>query len=238
MELIKAALSLKQHIEDTNAKLVEKNKDGLVLKNVMALKSNCGEVKAISMDSFTNIFVEDVLNSKKDTEAFVISDLAAMEVKDQVITYFLYKAYHKKLEKGLVFYQMINPDTMQINGDLQFSNLEENVFFKAPQPDFEESSCNAIETDNHTKDAPEIAFLIGHTNEERLSYDIQRLIIETAHNILKNPNVNYRFILQISVFGSTPSKEFEATVQDLEKATTELIEPAFRNAKFIFELEK
>lgn len=237
MEYIKAAVVLKKLIEKANQEIKAKNSTGFDMKNLMIFSKNGDDIETQEMDVFTNGLVNENLKKNPETKAFVITDVATNEVQHKFITYFLYKAYHKSMEKGLFFYQKVNPKTMEFQGDLQFSNLEQNIFLKPDLPAFEESSCNAMETDKHTKEQPEVVFLIGNMNEERLVYDIRRLIVETAFNVLKNTSVKYNFIVHISRFGDAPSNELKNSVKDIEKDTKQLIEQEFPNTTFSFEWE-
>lgn len=234
MQQLNAALFLKDLIEKTNTQNSLNQSNDLNQVNFIFNIDPNGQLVFAQMSEFSNEFVHSFLSRNNEIEAFVITDVASMDVKGKQITYFLYKGYHKQLEKGLVFYQIFNPESMEFISDLQFSNSEENIFYQPFNPDGEESSCNAMETANHTKKNPEIAFLIGHINEERLIYDIERLIIDTTFNVLKNPKANYNFILQISRYGEDPTNELKTKVKEIENTTKTLFEPVFKNVRFNF----
>ena len=121
---------------------------------------------------------------------------------------------------------------------MSFSNLEDNIFYQVPTQEGEESSCNAIETDENTVKEPSIAFLIGHMNEDRLLYDIQRLILETANNVQKHKGRFFKFTLQVTVFGKKPSEEFKQKLQIIHQKVDQDIKHHFENSSFIFALEE
>lgn len=236
MNYLEATVFLKKLIEKTNTNLLAENKNGLVEKNKMVIRSNFGKSIELKMDSFTNEFVKKTL-TEYNSEAFVITDMVSTNDTGQELTYFLYKAYHSLFDKGLVFFQVINKDTLTPVSGLQFSNLEDNIFYAVKEPNFEESSCNAIETAENTTKEPCIAFIIGHMNEERLLFDLQRLIFDTANNVQKHKNRHFKFYLQISVFGGKPSKDFLAQLASIKHTCQKHIKPAYPNSTFIFEIE-
>lgn len=235
MNYIKASLLMKQLIADGNEICLAVNKTALNLKNIMFISDENDTLETIPMDSYTDEFVKSTLDKYKSTASFVITDVASMDVQGKNLTYFLYKAYNKHVEKGLVYYQVINPDTLEAIGDLQFSNAEENIFFKIDTPKTEESSCNAMETGEQTHNEKKIAFLIGHNDEERLYYDIERLIVDTANNVQKNQKTQFTFIIQVSTFGKNPSDAFKQKVNDIAHLCTSSVKEAYPNCTFIFE---
>lgn len=236
MDILKSASELKKLIIYTNKLLLSKNKGKLVQKNCIVVKNKNSHAIDSEMSSFTNSFVQQTIEKNSNCEAFVISDIAQMDVKGKKISYFLYKGYHNLIDKGLVCYQLIDENTFEPTGNLQFSNSEENIFFNIKQPKIEESSCNAIETKNHTKEKPEIAFIIGHVNKERLLYDIQRLIIDTANNVSKNQDTYFKFIIQVSLFNSNDTTKLMPEINEIEKQTKKHISPLYTNTSFVFEL--
>ncbi len=237
MNYLESAVSLKKLISNTNHKMLQKNNKSLVERNLMIIRTNFGKEIEVKMDSFTNDFVSKQL-AEYESESFVITDIVSTVQDGQELTYFLYKAYHHLFHKGLVFFQLINKETMAPIGKLEFSNIEDNIFYKVSEPDFEESSCNAIETAENTAKNPCIAFLIGNMNEERLLFDINRLIYETANNVQKHKNRHFKFHLQISVFGGKPSEEFLKNIDEIKGTTDKIIKPAYPNSTFIFDLEE
>ncbi len=236
MDHIEEAAFLKGLVRETNKKLLDINKNGLVNKNLMVVHTIFGQTLDIKMDAFTNEFVLKTLQ-ENDSDTFVITDLVTIVNEGKELTYFLYKAYSTLFDKGVVYFQPINKKTFEPKGDLKFSNLEDNIFYKVEYPDIEESSCNAIETKETTVKNPSVAFLIGHMNEERLLLDIKRLIFDTANNVQKHKNRQFHFIIQISKFGGKPSEEFLYRLDDIKKMTEKHIAPEYPNSTFKFELD-
>ena len=237
MEYLKAAVELKALISESNKILLEQWNKNTVTNN-MLLKNANHPIKKIRMDTFSNDFVEATLASNTNTDAFIITDLVTMPVQEQPLTYILYKAYHKNIEKGLVCYQVIDKKTYTPNGPIQFSNLEDNIFFNAPAPEAEESNCNALETGEQTIKRKKIAFLIGHTHEERLLHDVQRLIFDTANNVSKNNTVNFHFIIQISKYGTAASEGFIKKVNEIDAFVKDAIKPIYNNLAFEFDIDQ
>ncbi len=234
MQYLQATIQLRKNIEEINAYYL-KHTDASVRN--MHLFSSDNEELVLELTEFTNEKVQEALQAHPDKDFLVISDFVEMENKGQQLTYFLYKAYHRHLEKGLVFYQLIDKESRQPIQGVQFSNTEADIFYPLAENPVEESSCNAIETKDNTPAKPEIAFLIGHMDEARLLYDIERLIVETACNVAKHEKLNFRFILRISVFGAKPSADIEEKIEAIQKLTREGFTPLFPNAHFFFELE-
>ena len=85
----------------------------------------------------------------ENINTFVISDFVTTINNGRKITYYLYKGYNKISDKGLVYFQLIDKETLAPTSELQFSNIEDNIFLKPEIPTTEESSCNAIETKNN-----------------------------------------------------------------------------------------
>jgi len=237
MNYLESAIVLKNLIASTNHKLLVANKDGLSLKNQMVIRSNFGKEIEITMDTFSNDFVKTSL-AQYVSEAFVITDLVSMIQQGKELTYFLYKGYHHLFKMGLVFFQLVDKETLKPIGKLEFSNIEDNIFYQVQEPNFEESSCNAIETKENTTKNPCIAFLIGNMNEERLTYDLNRLIYETANNVQKHKNRHFKFILQISIFGGKPTEEFLHNMDSMQKDVEKYIKPNYTNSTFVFDIEK
>lgn len=236
MDYIKAAAALKQLIKFTNSHLTESNKIAFDQPNLIVLKTLSDPPSINYLNEFTNDAVKKAVSEAHNCSLFVITDVATMNIKGKKLTYYLYKGYHKMLEKALVFFQPISESTFLPIGNLQFSNIEPNIFFETSAPNYEESSCNALETKNHSKEKPEIAFLIGHTHIKRLTYDIQRLLIDTVNNVSKNPQTNYKFIIQASLFGAKENDGLQNALSNIESDTKKYIEPEYTNAKFQFEI--
>ncbi|MBS2099019.1 hypothetical protein [Carboxylicivirga linearis] len=238
MEYLKAAISLLSLIKETNNVLLS-NIDKLAKSpNYMYFKTSDNNTKEVQMVSFSNEFVNIALEDTPQSQAFVMTDIATMDVKGKKLTYILYKGYHCEIEKGMVFYQVINKETFAPIESLQFSNIEENIFYQVITPEKEESSCNAMETDKEIKGGKSIVFFIGHMDEERLIYDIQRLIFDTANNVKKHNKLQFEFIINISRFGGTPSQHLIEQVKSIEEFTQNSIYQEYPNAKFKFEFEK
>ncbi len=236
MNYLESAVVLKKLIANTNHKMLQLNNKELVMQNLMVIRTNFGKEVEVKMDAFTNAFVNKQLG-EYESEAFVITDLVTTVQEGQELTYFLYKGYHHLFHQGLVFFQLIDKNTFAPIGKLEFSNIEDNIFYKVDFPDFEESSCNAIETKENTVKNPCIAFLIGNMNEERLLFDINRLIYETANNVQKHKNRHFKIHLQISKFGGKPSENFLKEIEEIKKSVEKFIKPAYTNSTFIFDLE-
>ncbi len=236
MDHIEGAAFLKRIVRETNNKLLNMNKGGLVNKNLMVVHTIFGQELDIKMDAFSNEFVLKTLQ-ENDSDFFVITDLVNLVHEGKELTYFLYKGYSNLFDKGVVYFQPINKKTFEPKGELKFSNLEDNIFHKVEYPDIEESSCNAIETKETTVKNPSVAFLIGHMNEERLLLDIKRLIFDTANNVQKHKNRQFHFIIQISKFGGKPSEEFLYRLEDIKKTTEKYIKAEYPNSTFVFDLD-
>ncbi len=236
MDYLEGTAFLKRFIRETNTKLLNINKEGLVNKNLMVIRTTSGDEIDIEMSEFTNDFVLQQIK-EHNTEAFVMTDLVTLVHEGKQLTYFLYKGYSKLFDKGLVYFQTINKDTLESKGDFRFSNMEDNIFLKVEYPDIEESSCNAIETKEHSNEKPCVAFLIGHMNEDRLILDIKRLLFDTANNVQKHTDRQFKFIVQVSKFGGKPSEEFLYRLEDIKNDLKKFIEPEFPNSTFVFELD-
>ena len=237
MEYLKAALSLLSLIKETNSKLIQDIQSSIKTPNQMLIQFSNEHKQLLNMETFSNDFVNSTLSKNASNEAFVITEVATMNVKGHELTYFLYKGYHSKVEKGLVFYQMFNANTFEIIGDLEFSNVEDNIFYSVEAPQVEESSCNAMETDEVIKNGKSIVFLLGHMDEQRLIYDIQRLIFDTVNNVSKHSKLSFSFIIQIARYGGTPSEMLKKQVAEIEKFTTTYVYSEYPNASFKFEYE-
>ncbi len=238
MIYLEAAIHLRKLIDKANQHLLETNNEGLKEKNNMLIRTNFGSEELVQMDSFSNNFVVTTLKEYANSEACVITDLVSMMQDGKELTYYLFKAYHSKFDKGLVYFQLIDKETLKPIGKLEFSNIEDNIFYFIESPKTEESSCNAIETDENTAKNPCIAFLIGHMDEDRLLYDIQRLIFETANNVQKHKNRKFKFFIQINRFGGKPSPEFLANIDALKELYQKKFKKVYPNSDFIFELDK
>lgn len=235
MDYLETAIVLKKLIAATNQELLIKNKGKFVSKNEMRVRSNFGKEINITMEAFTNEFVTKTIK-EYDSEAFVMTDFVTMMQEGKELNYFLYKGYSKSFDKGLVYFQLIDKENLEPIGPIEFSNLEDNIFYTVEGPDFEESSCNAIETKENTTKNPCIAFLIGHMNEDRLLFDIQRLIFDTANNVQKHKNRLFKFIIQIDRFGGDASPSFMNKLDKIKKSLSEIFAPEYPNCEFVFAL--
>lgn len=235
MEYLQAAIELKKLIVGSNNELLAKHRIGSDQNNMIFLKQ-ANAVKEKEMTSFTNEFVFGTIENNTNAEAFVITDLAKQNVEGKELTYFLYKGYHKLIEKGLVFFQVIDSENLKPKGDLLFSNLEDNIFFNVKTPEEEESSCNALETGEKTATSKGVAFLIGHMNENRLVYDIQRLIFDTCNNVQKHKGLKFNFVIQVSKFGGNPSQKLIEQISAIDKFTRSEVEKIYPNCTFKFEM--
>ncbi len=238
MNYLESASVLKKLISKTNTNLLKTNKGKLVETNRMMLRTNFGKELDLPMEAFSNSVVINMLK-QYESEAFVITDfVSTVDQNNLEIHYFLYKGYHKLFHKGLVYYQLVDKNTFEPIGNIEFSNIEDNIFFKVDEPDVEESSCNAIETAENTAKNPCIAFLIGHMDENRLLFDINRLIFETANNVQKHKNMKFTFHVQVSKFGGTVSEDFFKQIDKLKKDTDKYIHKNYPNSTFIFDLDE
>ncbi len=237
MSYLESAVVLKKLIANTNHKMLQLNKNELVTRNLMLIRTNFGKEAEVKMDAFTNEFVTKSLG-EYESEAFVMTDFVTTTQQGQELSYFLYKGYHHLFHQGLVFFQLVDKNTFKPIGKLEFSNIEDNIFYKVKFPDFEESSCNAIETKENTAKNPCIAFLIGNMNEERLLFDINRLIYETANNVQKHKNRHFTIHLQISKFGGALSQKFLSDIEDIKNDVEKYIKPNYTNSTFIFDIER
>ncbi|WP_163326141.1 hypothetical protein [Draconibacterium mangrovi] len=237
MEYLKAAIELKKYIKEINQQIIGKE---LSQKNpnIMFVKFSDGSVNELNITEFTNDFVSATLASFPGSESFIITDLATMSAQGQQLTYWLYKGYNNKTENGLVYFQVIDKDTLMPKGELQFSNLEKNIFYEIYAPDFEESSSNAMETDEEIKGKKSIVFLVGNMNEERLLHDIQRLIVDTINNVQRHSGLNFHFILNISKFNGEPSEDFKNRIKEIEHYTNEFVTSEYPNTEFVFDIEE
>ncbi|PTN08012.1 hypothetical protein [Mangrovibacterium marinum] len=237
MQYLEAAIELKKLIRKVNHLQMQKETTVLSHKNAMFLFLNDKSLLEVTMKEFTNDFVNAVLDQHPETRAFVMTDMAAMDLKGQKLTYWLFKGYHRGMEKGMVYFQPIDELSLQKNGRLQFSNLEENIFLRHQAPAFEESSCNAMETEEQQEGEKSIVFLIGNMDENRLLYDIERLIVDTASNVQKHKSLAFKCILNISKFGGLPSNDFLERLNAIEKFTRQEVAAEYGNCRFSFELE-
>ncbi len=237
MDYLKAALELKQIIRKVNHLQIQKESSVLEHKNSMFLFSEGKPYAELAMDEYSNEFVLATLSKYPKTTAFVMTDLSSTMVKDQKIFFWLYKGYHVGLDKGIVYYQPIEEQSLRKLGRLQFSNLEANIFLKHEAPDFEESSANAMESDEQIEGGKSIVFLVGNMEESRLLYDIERLIFESANNVQNHNGLSFKFTLNISRFGGEPSDAFKEKLKQIEKFAREKVALEYANAKFVFDLE-
>ncbi len=237
MEYLQAAVSLQSLIKEINETFLARKDQAVSRPNRMWIQQKSESIRKIEMESFSNDFVTATLDSLGESTAFVVSDLASMDVKGKQVHYFLYKAYHSKVEKGLVYYQMINLETLEPIGSLQFSNVENNIFYTVGYPEIEESSCNAMETDKVIEDGKSIVFFIGHMDEKRLAYDVERLIFDTLNNISHHEKLKFEFIVQIARYGKKPTESLKEAVAGIEAFTRAYLYPEYPNASFEFTFE-
>ncbi len=238
MKYLDSAVALSALIRQTNTAMLLKTEEFLKSPNRMLVETDKGSTQEIMMDTFSNDFVNTALKDLAMPKAFVMTDLASMIIEGKEIDYILYKGYHSAVDKGMVFYQVIEKETPAPVGPLHFSNLEENIFYTVDAPQAEESSCNAMETDEVIEKGKEIVFFMGHMDEERLLYDIQRLIFDTVNNVTRHPKMQFNFIIHISRYGGSPSPELKEKVREIEAFTEKHIYPEYPNAVFRFAYEE
>jgi len=237
MEYLKSAIELKDFITATNQVLLSKNNGAVNIKNLIRVFLPKQDIIELEMESYTDVFVKKILESYKGNQSFVMTDVAETVIEGKSLSYYLYKGYDASIEKGLVYFQLFDKVTCQPIGTLQFSNLEDNVFYSVNAPDKDESSCNAMETEKKIEKGKNIVFLIGHMDEERLLYDIQRLIFDTVNNVQKHKAITFEFIINISKFGGKPSDDLRKQVKAIDEYTQTYVKPAFPNSTFLFEFD-
>lgn len=237
MQYLQAAHTLKQLIRHVNHLQTQKEPSVRSHCNSLFLFSHGKPFVELEMTSFTNKFVELALEKYPETEALVMTDMAKMMVRERELTYWLYKAYHAGLEKGMVYYQPIDENSLSKIGNLQFSNLEANIFFKPDIPETEESSVNALEGESPEEGVKLIVFLVGHANEERLLYDIQRLIFDSVSNVQNHKGLKFHFVLNISKFREKPGDIFIHKLQTIQDYVPEFLTTDYPNVTISFELE-
>ena len=238
MIYLKAALELKQLIRKVNHLQIQKESTVLEHKNSMFLFAEGKLLSERAMDEYSNEFVQATLAKYPQATSFVMTDLATTELKDRKLTYWLYKGYHIGLDKGMVYYQPIEEQNLRKVGRIQFSNLETNIFLKHQSPDFEESSANAMESDEVIEGGKAIVFLIGNMDETRLLYDIQRLIFDSVNNVQNHKSLSFKFVLNVSKFGGKPSDDFKTKLREIELYTRDQVAAEYANAQFVFDLEE
>ena len=238
MEYLKAAVSLRNMIGDANTQFLKDRERAAETPNRMLMESSDGNRRSIVMDAYSNEFVNGALENAGCVQAFVVTDLAGMTVNGKEMTYILYKGYHALIEKGLVYYQIVDEGTLNPKGPILFSNMEDNIFFTVDEPESEESSCNTMETDKVVEKGKSIVFFIGHMDEDRLTYDIQRLIFDTVNNVTKHPKLKFEFIIQIARYGARLSEELKERVRAIDSFTREHVRPAYPNSTFEFTYEE
>lgn len=216
MDYLKAAIALRKQIEKSNKDLPKHLSVAVKGRHIMYLSCKDGTEHVFEMKAYTNAYVNEILKKYDCVEMFVITDRATTVQKDAEIHYYLLKGYHTSLEKGLVFFQPINKEDASPIGDLQFSNIEDNIFLPVPEHKVEESSCNAMETDDSTTAHRKIVFFIGNLDEERLYLDLQRLVYDTLYNVQLHSQLKFNFIIEISVFEGQASTTFKEQVVALE----------------------
>lgn len=237
MQYLQAAHTLKQLLRHVNHLQIQKEPSVRSHCNSLFLFSHGKPFVELEMTSFTNSFVELALEKYPEAEALVMTDMATMMVRERPLTYWLYKAYHVGLEKGMVYYQPIDESSLAKIGSLQFSNLEPNIFFKFEAPKVEESSVNALESESDEEGVKRIVFLIGHFDEERLLFDIQRLIFDSASNVQNHKGLKFQFVLNISKFKEKPGDDFRLKLQTIQDYLPEFLSADYPNVRVSFDLE-
>lgn len=233
MSYIQAAIVLNKLVTVTNQSISSDNLITQESPNYLFINSAQKTVQ-LKMKSFTDDFIKEQINQQPQCHSIVFTNLVTTIIQGKELSYILYKCYHKHMDKGFVYYQTVNKESLQPVGDLQFSNQEENIFFNLPEPDFEESSCNALEAKGSTAENKKIVFLIGNMNEERLLFDIERLIVTTLYNTCKHPTLKFHFIINIAKFGGDIDNSFDQKLMPVKKETQTLL-AGFPNITFAFE---
>lgn len=231
MIYLKANIDLQKAISSANKQMLK----SITKDSINQLFIHSGDKEEIKpIEDFTNEWVKKTVNSKTSCNWFIMTDVASMPIQGQEMTYILYKGYHKLIENGVVYYQMVDKETFAPIGSLHFSNQESNIFFNIKQPEVEESSCNAMEAYGSSKEHKKILFLIGHMNEERLLFDIERLIITSLNNIRKHKSIKFTFIINVAKFGGRVTAELKQRVEKLKSPTKQILKD-FPNADVVFE---
>lgn len=238
MEYLEAAWKLRSLINETNKNFLVNKQEIQESPRRMRVVTEKTGIKELIMDDFNNSYVRKNLKELEQPEAFVVCDIASMDIKGKTLNYILYKGYHSTMEKGWVLYQPLEEESLQPFGSLEFSNAEENIFFQVSEPDAEESTCNAMETDKVIENGKSIVFFIGHMDEERLIYDIQRLIVDTVNNVSKHPALKFEVIVQYSVYGGNVSGKFLDQIHEIDRYTREEMARFYTNISFEFIYEQ
>lgn len=233
MKYLQETKELQNFITEINEKVIENKIIDSSLPNHLFLKSE-NKSNHLKMERFADDYILEQINSTPECTFLVFTNLVNTRVKGDDFTYFLYKGYSKHTHKGFVYYQVVHNEDLSPIGGLQFSNFEDNIFFKSLAPDFEESSCNAIEAVGSTATNKKIVFLIGNLNEERLLFDIEHLIVTTTFNSKKHSSFTFHYIVSISVFGHKISNDFTIKLENIKTACNALVE-SNQNLKFSFE---
>ena len=237
MEYLEAAIILKRLISKTNSLLLKEYTSGIMNKNIMLIRSNFGNEIEVNMKSYTNQVIKTHLEEYANSEAFVISDFVSAMQDGKLCNYFVYKGYGALFDKGLVFYQFINNQNFQPIGKLEFSNLEQNIFYDVDEPKIRASKCCALETDENTAKNPSVAYLIENENEDRLLFDIQKLIYETANKVQKHKKRHFKFYIKINKFIDNTSPGFFLKLDNLQYSLTKEFNNEYPNCTFIFTTE-
>lgn len=237
MQYLQSAYSLKQLIRHVNRLQLQKEPSVRWHCNSLFLFTNEKPFVELEMTSFTNEFIESALEKYPEASALVMTDLATMQVRDRALTYWLYKAYYVGLEKGMVYYQPIDKTNLSKIGSLQFSNLEPNIFLPFAVPKIEESSVNALESEADEEGVRKIVFLVGHWDEGRLLYDIQRLILDSASNAQKHKGLKFHFVFNISKFREKPREAFSRELQFITNYIPEFLSSDYPNVAISFDVE-
>ena len=233
MSYLQATLDLKKFISDSVT--IYMNEIACGNRDFNQIYFNIkGKIEHRNIVEFNNEHISELIKDCPDASIFMITDKATTTIQDQEITYFIFKGYHDMVESGMVYYQIIDKYKFSPNGDLQFSNQETNIFYDVHMPDFEESSCNAMETNDSGKDHKRIVFFIGNLNEERLLFDIERLIFTTLNNIKNHNSLRFTFIINIARFGGEMSSTFFNRIDGIKNTTKKILKDQ-PNVNFVFE---
>lgn len=223
MTYLQKTKELQEFIAEINISVIRNSIVALSLPNHLFLKSE-NTFSHLEMERFSDEYIVEQIYALPGCELFAFTNMVSTQINGVAITYILYKCYSRFNENGFVYYQVVDNDNFSPIGELKFSNFEENIFFKVVPPNFEESSCNALEASESSFDNKKIVFLIGNLNEERLLFDIERLIVTTTFNSKKHSSLTFHYIISISVFGGKKSDEFDTKLRAINKACEAFLE--------------
>ncbi|TLX73060.1 hypothetical protein E9993_16500 [Labilibacter sediminis] len=236
MEFFKAAVILNQLIKSTNTTLLNDYKTENHQKNQLFIRSNFGKIILHPIEKSNPEFIKQTIN-EFNSEAFILANLINTHKEDHDISYFIYQGFHKLIDQGLVYIQMVDPYTHSAVGDLQFYSLEGNIFYPIISPNIKESTYEVKKREESTIKCPSVSFSICHHNEERILYDLKRLILKSANNAQKHKNCQYTYHIQINLENNKMSPQCIKAIKTLEQSIQQDLLPEYPNSTFIFTID-